>query len=66
MVYGIALWVFALYIMASLIAGNKPFLGFSGITWVALWGHIVYAVVMAYFLERSPFKTPEVRDTLAA
>lgn len=49
--YGIALWVFALYIMAHLVAGMKPFLGFTGITWVALWGHIVYAVVAAGILE---------------
>jgi len=42
--YGIGLWVFALYIMAHLVVGMKPFLGFTGITWVALVGHIVYAV----------------------
>ena len=45
--YGIALWVFALYFMAHLVAGNAPFLGFGSITWVALWGHIVFAVVAA-------------------
>lgn len=50
-VYGIALWVFALYGMAHLVAGMKPFLGFTGITWVALWGHIVYALVAAAVLE---------------
>lgn len=50
-VYGIALWVFALYFVAHLIAGNKPFLGFTGITWVALWGHIVFAVVAAWVME---------------
>ncbi|MEX0370227.1 MAG: hypothetical protein AB3N09_06310, partial [Tateyamaria sp.] len=49
--YGIALWVFALYVMAHLVTGNKPFLGFTGITWVALWGHIVYAVVAAGIME---------------
>lgn len=42
--YGIGLWVFALYIMAHLVVGNKPFLGFTGITWVAFYGHIVYAI----------------------
>lgn len=47
-VYGVALWVFALYIMAHLIAGNPPFLGFTGITWVALVGHVVFAVVAAW------------------
>lgn len=50
-VYGVALWVFALYFVAHLVAGNKPFLGFSGITWVALWGHIVFAVVAAWVME---------------
>ncbi len=46
--YGVALWVFALYVMAHLIAGNPPFLGFTGITWVALVGHVVFAVVAAW------------------
>lgn len=50
-VYGVALWVFALYVMAHLVTGNKPFLGWSGITYVALWGHIVYAVVAAGIME---------------
>ncbi len=47
-VYGVALWVFALYIMAHLVAGNPPFLNFTGITWVALVGHILFAVVYAW------------------
>ncbi|MCF3936576.1 hypothetical protein L1787_24595 [Acuticoccus sp. M5D2P5] len=45
-VYGIVLWVFALYMMAHLIAGNPPFLGFTGITYVALIGHVIYALVL--------------------
>ncbi|MEM8790007.1 MAG: hypothetical protein AAGE80_00215 [Pseudomonadota bacterium] len=49
--YGVALWVFALYFMAHLVAGNPPFLGFGGITWVALWGHIVFAVVAAWVIQ---------------
>lgn len=53
-VYGIGLWIFALYGVAHLIAGNKPFLGFTGITWVALWGHVLYAVVVAFVIERMP------------
>ncbi len=48
--YGIVLWVFALYVMAHLVAGNPAFLGWSGITWVALWGHIVFGVVIAGFV----------------
>lgn len=50
-VYGVALWVFALYIMAHLVAGMPAFLGFTGITYVALWGHILFAVVAAAVIE---------------
>ena len=50
-VYGVVLWVFALYVMAHLVVGNKPFLGWGGITYVALWGHILYAVVAGWIME---------------
>lgn len=46
-IYGIGLWIFALYIIASLIAGQPAFLGFTGITWVALTGHVLFAIVAA-------------------
>ncbi len=49
--YGVALWVFALLVMASWIAGNPPFLNFTGITWVALVGHVLFAVVTAVIVE---------------
>lgn len=49
--YGVGLWIFALYGMAHLVAGMAPFLGFGSITWVALWGHIVFAVVAAAVIE---------------
>ena len=42
--YGIGLWIFALYIMAHLVVGMPAFLGFTGITWVALVGHVIYAL----------------------
>lgn len=45
--YGLALWVFALYFMAHLVAGNPAFLGFTGITWVALVGHVIFALITA-------------------
>lgn len=45
--YGVVLWVIALYVMAHLIAGNPPFLGWSSITWVALWGHMLFGLVVA-------------------
>ena len=50
-IYGVALWAFALYGVAHLVVGNKPFLGWTGITWVALWGHIIYALVAAAVTE---------------
>jgi hypothetical protein len=50
-VYGVVLWVFALYVMAHLVVGNKPFLGWGGITYVALWGHVVYALVAGWIME---------------
>lgn len=58
--YGIVLWVFALYIMAHLIAGLPAFLGFTGITYVALYGHVIYAVVAAWVIEAHglSFKRP--------
>lgn len=50
--YGVALWIFALYIMAHLVAGLPAFLGFTGITWVALVGHVLYALVVALVVRR--------------
>lgn len=50
-VYGVALWVVALYGVAHLIAGSKPCFGFTGITWVALWGHVLYAIIAAARME---------------
>ncbi|MBE3640335.1 hypothetical protein [Mangrovicoccus algicola] len=47
LLYGVALWVFALWVMASLVAGNPPFLGFAQIAWVALAGHVLFALVAA-------------------
>ncbi|MEM7488807.1 MAG: hypothetical protein AAF390_06745 [Pseudomonadota bacterium] len=49
--YGVGLWIFALYVMAHLVAGMPAFLGFSGITWVALWGHVLFGLVAAAVIE---------------
>jgi len=46
--YGVLLWVFALYVMAHLVASNPAFLNFTGITWVALVGHVLFALVAAW------------------
>lgn len=63
--YGVGLWVFALYGVAHFVAGMKPFLGFTGITWVALWGHILFAVVAAWVMEaQGIIKTKQTDATL--
>lgn len=56
LVYGIVLWVFALYVVAHLIIGLPPFIGFIGATWVALVGHILYAMVFAWGAETLRFR----------
>ena len=45
--YGVGLWIFALYIMAHLIAGHPAFLGFIPLTWASLVGHLAFAVALA-------------------
>lgn len=54
--YGIVLWVFALYVVAHLITGLPPFLGFTEVTWIALIGHILYALVFAWGAETRHFR----------
>lgn len=46
--FGVGLWIFALYIMAHLIAGLPPFLGFITLTWASLIGHLLFGIVVAY------------------
>jgi len=45
--YGVALWVFAMYGMASLLGGMSPFPGFEPIAWLSLVGHIGLAMGIA-------------------
>lgn len=47
LLYGLALFVFALYVMASWFAGFPPFLGFTGATVMSLIGHLLFAVTLA-------------------
>ena len=47
--YGFALWVFAIGGVTS-FSGLPPFLGFTGITWVALIGHVLYGIVLVSVL----------------
>jgi hypothetical protein len=44
-VYGFGLWVFAIGGITA-VAGLPFFLNFTGITWVALIGHVLYAIVL--------------------
>jgi len=44
--YGVGLWVFARGGVTA-VAGLPFFLNFTGITWVALIGHVIYAVFAA-------------------
>ena len=46
--YGVGLWIFALYIMAHLVAGLPPFLGFIPLTWASLIGHMLFALALAW------------------
>lgn len=45
LVYGFGLWVFAIGGITA-VAGLPFFLNFTGITWVALVGHVLYGVVL--------------------
>lgn len=38
--YGVALWVFAMYGMASVLGGMPPFMGFQPVAWASLVGHL--------------------------
>lgn len=44
--YGVGLWIFALYIMAHLVAGHPAFLGFIPLTWTSLVGHLAFAAAL--------------------
>jgi hypothetical protein len=45
--FGVGLWVFALYVMAHLIAGLPAFLGFIPLAWASLIGHMIFGIVTA-------------------
>ena len=44
--FGIGLWIFALYVMAHLIAGLPAFLGFIPLAWASLGGHVIFGIVV--------------------
>ncbi|MDF2115655.1 hypothetical protein PY365_08745 [Roseiarcaceae bacterium H3SJ34-1] len=45
--YGFCLWVFAMYVIASIAAGMPPFLGFQPVAWASLAGHILMTLGIA-------------------
>lgn len=45
--FGIGLWIFALYVMAHLIAGLPAFLDFIPLAWASFAGHILFGLVVA-------------------
>jgi hypothetical protein len=57
-VYGFGLWVFAIGGITT-IAGLPFFLNFSGITWVALVGHVLYGIVLVAMLRAVKRKPSE-------
>ncbi len=50
--FGVGLWIFALYVMAHLIAGLPPFLGFVPLAWASLAGHLLFGVTVAFVVAR--------------
>ncbi len=46
-IYGAITWLWAVYVMAHLVAGLPAFFGFSEFTWVALVGHVLFGWVAA-------------------
>lgn len=45
--FGVGLWVFALFVMAHLIAGLPAFLGFVTLAWASLIGHMIFGLITA-------------------
>jgi hypothetical protein len=44
--FGVGLWIFALYVMAHLIAGLPAFLDFIPLAWASFGGHVIFGVVI--------------------
>jgi hypothetical protein len=44
--FGIGLWIFALYVMAHLIAGLPAFLDFIPLAWASLGGHVIFGIAV--------------------
>ena len=46
-IYGVITWLWAVYVMAYLVAGLPAFFGFTEFTWIALVGHVLFGLVAA-------------------
>lgn len=46
--YGVALWIFAMYVVASLIGGAPAFLGFGAVAWASLVGHVALGLTLTF------------------
>ena len=51
-VFGAALYVFAMYIMAHFFAGFPPFMGFNGLSQASLVGHVALGIAIAGVVEK--------------
>ena len=51
-VYGVALYIFAMYIMAHLFAGFPPFMNFNGLSQASLIGHVALGIAIAGVVEK--------------
>lgn len=45
--YGVGLWVFAMFVIAHLLAGMPAFLGFAAVAWASLVGHVALGLTLA-------------------
>lgn len=52
LLFGLALWVFALYVLAHLVVGMPAFLGFGALARASLAGHLLYALALMLAHER--------------
>lgn len=53
--YGAGLWVFAMFVIAHMLAGMPAFLGFGAVAWASLVGHLALGLALAGVVEvRSP------------
>lgn len=51
-VFGAALYVFAMYIMAHFFAGFPPFMGFNALSQASLVGHVALGIAIAGVVEK--------------